>query len=545
MGPYRKNFHPLIPDLLVDIGSVLFEKRRDCAIEKEIADLFPHLVPCAVLQGASSKMRTEKSPLHIGVFFSGGPAPGGHSVIAGLFDCIKEWHVDSQLIGFVNGPHGILRNPTKELSKADVDGVRNTGGFSLLGSGRTKIETPDQVQKVIERVTSLNLDGLVVIGGDDSNTDAAFLAEAFIQNNVKTCVIGVPKTIDGDLQSEDIPMSFGFDTACKVYSEIIGNIGEDIRSSKKYYFFVRLMGRVASHITLECALATHPNLALISEEVASQSLTLKALVDQITDLVEERAKAKLHYGLILVPEGLVEDIVDVKKLISELNEFFAPTHPLASLLAACSKPGERLDFVLDHISEKSSSCLALFPRHIAEQLLNERDPHGNVQVSRIETERLLMGLVQAEILSRAQKQGKEIPFAAQTCFCGYEGRSAYPSIFDCTYCYALGRLVGIFAIKKMTGFMTALSRLHEPFASWEPLAVPLVSLLHFERRKGAKKAVIQRVLVNLEGKLFSLFKSQRDSWRLADSYLQPGPMQFWGPDELMLSPCISIRLGSS
>ena len=264
---------------------------------------------------------------------------------------------------------------------------------------------------------------------------------------------------------------------------------------------------------------------------------------KIADLVEERAKSRIHYGLILVPEGLVEHLVDMKHLIAELNEFFAPTHPLASLLVACSKPGERLDFVLDHISERSSACLALFPRHIAEQLLQERDPHGNVQVSRIETERLLAGLVEAEIHLRSQKAGKEIPFVAQTGFCGYEGRSAFPSIFDCTYCYALGRLAGIFAIQKMTGFMAGFARLHESFASWEPLAVPLVSLLHFERRKGAKKAVIQRVLVDLQGKPFSLFKNQCASWRLTDSYQQPGPMQFWGPEELTLPPCLTIRLG--
>ena len=536
METFRRDFHPVVPSSLIDLRACTFIPKRTCLIEEGIKSLFSNISSCSVLRCVSQTATDRPAPssLHIGVLFSGGPAPGGHTVIAGLFDAIKEWHEDSLLTGFINGPKGLLRNTSQKLSRDDIDAVRHTGGFSLLGTGRSKIETQEDIQKVIATVREHALDGLVIIGGDDSNTDAAFLAEAFAAHHMQTAVVGVPKTIDGDLKSEDIPISFGFDTACKVYSEIVGNLARDALSSKKYYYFIRLMGRAASHITLECALQTHPNLALMSEEVAARSLTLQNLADEITSLVVERAELHKNFGVILIPEGLVEHLVDVKGLISELNELFAPLHPVAPSLKELRTTSERLDFVLEHLSSESKACLKLFPRHIAEELLLERDPHGNVQVSRIETERLLAGLVEAEIRTTP------ISFAYQTMFLGYEGRSAFPSVFDCTYCYSLGRLSALLVAHKHSGFMAALSRLHEKPQEWEPLAVPLISLLHFERRKGEKKPVIRRVLVDLQGKPFTLFAKERDSWRLLDHYSQPGPMQFWGPDELVLSPCITI-----
>lgn len=543
MESFRQLFVPLCPHVLQDVLSLCCVEERRLAIDPEVKAIFPHSVQVSVLRVERKSVdQSERSPLRVGVVLSGGPAPGGHNVIAGLFDSLKVWNDKSILLGFLEGPKGLLYNAVKEIHLADINEIRNTGGFSLIGTGRAKIETPEDIKKVIATVKAHNLDGLVIIGGDDSNTDAAFLSEAFLAAGLQIAVVGVPKTIDGDLQSEDIPISFGFDTACKVYSEIIGNIARDVLSVGKYYFFIKLMGRIASHITLECALQTHPNLALMSEEVAEKKLTLKELILEIADLVEERHALKKDYGIILVPEGLVEHIVDVKQLIHELNELFASTHPLFSFLETISLRGARLDFVLEHISESSRNCLSLFPRQIAEELIYERDPHGNVQVSRIETEKLLATLVEQEIHVRSVQKNRAIPFFPQTYFCGYEGRSAYPSFFDCTYCYALGKIASVLIAKRHTGYMTALSSLHKSPEDWVPHAVPLTSLLHFERRKGKRKAVIKRTLVDLQGPIFSFFRKERDAWRLSDAYGQPGPMQFWGPDELSQKPCVTIML---
>jgi len=535
---YRQKEENALPKLLEGHSFDLVEG-KELDVASEIAAQFPHLLKHRVQRIAASDRKGEDKPLRVGIVLSGGQAPGGHNVVAGLFDALNH-HKESVLIGFMGGLRGVLTNSSRQLFQEDIDAVRNSGGFQLLGSGRTKIDSENEIQKAIETILSHKLDGLVIVGGDDSNTGAAHLAEALLAAGEKSCVIGVPKTIDGDLRSNEIPISFGFDTACKVYSGIIGNTAKDMVSSKKYYHFVRLMGRQASHITLECALKTKPNLALISEEIAAEKRTLHSVVSEIADLVEERHEKGLHFGLILVPEGLVDHMVDMKKLILELTELFAPTHPLSASFQEKVPPSERLDLVISNISDEARSTLLLFPRHIAEELVYERDPHGNIQLSRIETERLLALLTAREIRSRSCKSGKNIPFATQTLFLGYEGRSAYPSYFDCHYGYALGHLSAVLIKKGLSGYMAAIQKLQEKVNSWEPVAVPLVSLLHFERRLGERKAVIRKTPVDLQSPLFRLFSEKRDEWRTSSSYAHPGPIQFWGPDEIVRGCCPSI-----
>ena len=504
---------------------------KDIQIGEQVASQFAHLRSCHVHRLVATSGQVE--PLRVGVVLSGGQAPGGHNVIAGIFDTLAP---GSLLVGFLGGLKGLIFNTYKELGPDEIDAVRNIGGFHLLGSGRTKIDSLDEIERAMRTIDEHRLDGLVIIGGDDSNTDAAYLAEAIEASGRKTVVVGVPKTIDGDLRGPDVPISFGFDTACKTYSSIIGNISRDLISSKKYYHFIRLMGRQASHITLECALQTQPNLAFISEEVREKSV--HEVVCEIADLVESRAEQGLHYGLVLVPEGLIEHMLDMRQLIEELNELFAPEHELAALFNEALIPSERIDLVRAYLSEKARRCLALFPRHIAEALVYERDPHGNVQVSRIETERLLAHLVSRELQTRRRK--KEVPFAWQSVFLGYEGRSAYPSYFDCHYGYCLGKLSAILVANDMNGYMASLANVHKEVEAWEPIAVPLVSLMHVERRLGKEKAVIRKEAVDLSGEVFSLFEQRRRHWRVQDSYLHPGPIQFQGPDEVVKSPCFSI-----
>ena len=542
---YRREFQPKIPNALRSVSDLEFVNEQRVTVDGEMRALLPHLDNDWVLKCSVHPSTARRHPLRVGVVLSGGPAPGGHTVIAGLFDAIQEWNPKSLLIGFLDGPQGILKNNARELTREEIDLVRNTGGFSLLGTGRLKIGSKEEIALAATTVQYLKLDGLVCIGGDDSNTDAAFLAEAFRERGISTCVIGIPKTIDGDLQSSQIPISFGFDTACKVYSATIGNIAKDILSTKNHYFFVRLMGRVASHITLECALRTQPNLALISEEVAAREMTLPDLVREVADLVEERYKEGRTYGLILVPEGVIEQMVDVKQLITELNDLFAPSHPLSSTLTGSHVLSDRLRYVFDSITEPSKLCLSAFPPAIKEQLVHERDPHGNVQVSQIETARLLAVLVQAELHRRSEHTGSLTPFSFQTAFCGYEGRSAFPSDFDCTYCYALGRLSALLIAHKMTGYMTGITGLHLSPSEWIPHAVPFASLLHFERRGGFRKPVIRKTLVDLSGELFRHFADQRAAWRLGDMYRQPGPMQFFGPNHSIEEPCSSVAFRSS
>ncbi len=497
------------PDLLQDLSLISFSSKKIENCSEDISSLFPNTANLPLLEGTLGPKKT-LSPLKIGAVFSGGPAAGGHNILAGLFDALEGGH----LIGFLGGPGGIISGSYKELSKQDIDNYRNLGGFDLLGSGRTKIETKEQMQSVLETCQKLTLDGLVIIGGDDSNTNAAMLAEFFLSNNSKTKVIGVPKTIDGDLKNAYVPISFGFDTACKVYAELIGNICKDAKSAQKYTHFIKLMGRSASHVTLECALATHPNYALIGEDVHQKKETLAQIVADLCDLIIERSKLRKNYGVILIPEGLIEFIPEIASLIQELNTALSRQETSSSFVIIAS------------LSEKAKKCFDSLPEPIQKQILLRRDPHGNVQVSLIETEKLLADLVGKELEKRKSQGLFSGPFHPMTHFLGYEGRCAIPSDFDAAYCYALGLGSALLFQAGASGYMTFVSNLDQPLANWRIGGVPLTSLLHIEVRKDKKKPVIQKALVSCEGAAFTCFIKQKKGWTLEDAYLSPGPMQF-------------------
>ncbi len=539
MQELRRQYIPSFPAVLSDVSAISFVEERAVPIEKGMSEIFPKLKDGSVLKCSASPKKTEDRPVRIGVLLSGGPAPGGHNVVAGLYDAMMEWHTESCLIGFLNGPSGLVQNTKKILTREEINAVRNCGGFELLGTGRGTIQSAEELAAAVQTIESLKLDAVVIVGGDDSNTDAAFLANKCADLGLKTHIIGVPKTIDGDLQSEDIPISFGFDTACSVYSEIIGNIAKDIISTRKYYFFIRLMGRVASHITLECALRIHPNMALISEEIYANRSSIQEVVSQIADLVEDRLKDGKKYGLILIPEGVIEQFSDISRTIEKINDLFAVSSSVHKRLEECLTTKDRLAILVESLDQESKSCFESFPTYMKEELICERDPHGNVHVSKIETERLLSHLVGKELERRSMVQKKQISFSAQTDFCGYEGRCAYPSNFDCNYCYALGRLALILAIHKKNGYMTAIRHLHKEPEEWSPVGVPLVSLMHFEQRLGKTKAVIRKTKVDIRAQPFSYFATMRQAWRLEDDYCQPGPMQFTSA-----KPSISVMLRS-
>lgn len=506
----RREYKPIIPKILASLPEVVLRNAPTPATKPHIQRLFPHISSFPVLKAIRGCARPTKS-LKVGVVFSGGQAAGGHNVISGLFDALHALHPGSEVIGFLDGPSGIFSKKYRPLTSEQIALFRNKGGFDLIGSGRTKIETEEQFGASLDVVQSLKLDGLVVIGGDDSNTNAAHLAEYFLKNGCPVKVIGVPKTIDGDLKNPYVGISFGFDTACKTYSELIGNIARDALSAKKYTHFIRLMGRSASHIALECALATQPNLTLIGEEIARKKMTLEQIVRSIAKLVTKRAQLGKHYGIILIPEGLIEFIPEIGPLIKELN---------ACLVKAPSLTPEEAQ---QQLSPSSKQCFSSLPSDIQKQLLLHRDPHGNVQVSFIETEKLLMQMVAGEI---------SCTFNPLSHFFGYEGRAGLPSNFDANYCYTLGLSSALLIDHGVTGSMCAVQNLALPPAEWEIAAVPLTSLMDLEVRKGKEKPVIQKALVDLESKVFAHFSTHRDTWALEDMYQCPGPIQFFGPKEI-------------
>lgn len=502
----RLKYHPVLPALLKELRQVIAEERESLPIDPEIVPLFP-LMKEAKLVRFRAGTPPKAVPQKVGVLFSGGQAAGGHNVVTGLFDALAGDAGDGgSLIGFLNGPKGLLENRHKHLTAEVLAPYRNQGGFDLLGSGRTKIETAEQFEAAAITVQAHALTGLVIIGGDDSNTTAALLAEFFKERNIATQVIGIPKTIDGDLQNDFIEISFGFDTAVKTYSEIVGSLARDALSAKKYTFFVKLMGRTASHLTLGTALKTHPNLALIGEEIKEKKLTFKELTDQIADLVEQRSAINKEYGVILIPEGVVEFIPEFAQLLKELN-----TNPDPAKL-----------------TPPSVACYQSLPQSIQQQLLLDRDSHGNVQVSKIETERLFISAVETELKRRNFKGS----FSPQPIFCGYEGRSCLPSNFDANYCYALGHTAALLLQNNQTGLIAALQHLDQPPEQWIPLGVPLVSMLKLEVRKGHSKPVIAKALVDLNGTAFKHFETHRVKWALEDDYSNPGPIQFFGPSAL-------------
>jgi pyrophosphate--fructose-6-phosphate 1-phosphotransferase len=500
----------------------------------EIEKLFPCLFgqPSVELIASERVSYYDNQKLKIGVVLSGGQAPGGHNVIAGIFDYLEEHAKGSILYGFRGGPAGIMRNKVVVITEEFLFPFRNQGGFDIICSGRDKIETPEQFLQAEQTVKTLDLDGLVVIGGDDSNTNAALLAEYFRSRNLKTHVIGCPKTIDGDLKSSHVPISFGFDTACKIYSEMIGNIMVDARSTGKYYHFVRLMGRAASHITLECALQTHPNVAVIGEEVNAHKQTLRQVTNAIADVVCKRAAMGKHYGVILIPEGLIDFIPEIQHLIAELNEILATS--------VCDEAG--------HWKEKlTPPCRALFvslPHNIQEELLLERDPHGNVQVARIETEKMLISMIETELLARKHEETFAGTFKGQAHFFGYEGRCGMPTNFDATYCYALGFAAGALLHTGQTGLIASIGNLTAPSTDWTVGGTALTELMDVERRKGKFKPVIKKAMVELDGAPFKKFMSLRDQWAVEDSYLCPGPIQFSGPTANDTNYTLKLELGA-
>lgn len=497
-----------------------------------IAKLFPCLFgqPSAMLVPSDSPADGSNQKMKIGVVLSGGQAPGGHNVISGLFDYLQS--KGSTLYGFRGGPAGIMKCKYVELNADFVYPYRNQGGFDMICSGRDKIETPEQFKQAEETALKLDLDGLVVIGGDDSNTNACLLAENFRSKNMKTRVIGCPKTIDGDLKCKEVPTSFGFDTACKIYAEMIGNVMTDARSTGKYYHFVRLMGRAASHITLECALQTHPNITIIGEEVAAKKQTLKNVTDYIVDIVCKRAELGYNYGVILIPEGLIDFIPEVQQLIAELNEILA--HDVVDEDALWKSK----------LTDQSRKLFEFLPQTIQEQLMLERDPHGNVQVAKIETEKMLIQMVETELEKKKDSCAYKGHFKGQSHFFGYEGRCGLPTNFDATYCYALGYAAGALLHCGKTGLISSVGNLAVPVEEWTVGGTALTALMDVERRHGKFKPVIKKAMVELEGAPFKKFASMRDEWALKNRYISPGPIQFIGSASNAVNHTLLLELGA-
>lgn len=534
----RFSYQPKLPAALragAAVKCIEGEKLQAFADVEKINALFPTTSNMPVLSFEKADAKADMKPINVGVILSGGQAPGGHNVIAGLYDGIKSLNPNSKLYGFKGGPGGLVDNDYVEIDDAFMNAYRNTGGFDMIGSGRTKLELVDQFNKGAENCKKLGISALVIIGGDDSNTNACLLAEYYKKNNVPIQVIGCPKTIDGDLKNKFIETSFGFDTASKVYSELIGNIERDANSAKKYWHFIKLMGRSASHITLECALKTHPNITIISEEVAAKKQTLDEIVTYIANTVAARAKNKENFGVVLIPEGLIEFIPEMNKLISELNELLAKE---GEAFAAIENKDEKMKFVIDRLPPELASVFASLPQTIQIQLTNDRDPHGNVQVSLIETEKLLVELVKGKL----KKMPEKIKFSAQTHFFGYEGRCSVPSNFDADYCYSLGYNAAAIIGAGKTAYMSYISNLVAPAEQWKAGAVPLTAMMNVERRHGADKPVIKKALVELDGKPFQEFAKNRDTWAIKTSFIFPGPIQYYGPAEVCDATTETLKL---
>ncbi|MBD5342317.1 MAG: diphosphate--fructose-6-phosphate 1-phosphotransferase [Bacteroides sp.] len=525
----RATYQPKLPKALKGAVKAQFgAPTNSVANQEEIKALFPNTYGLPELTFVEAEA-SEGKPLNVGVILSGGQAPGGHNVICGLFDGLKAINKDSRLYGFLMGPGGFVDHKYMELTADIIDEYRNTGGFDIIGSGRTKLETQEQFDKGLEILKQLGITALVIIGGDDSNTNAAILGEYYKAIGAGVQVIGCPKTIDGDLKNEFIETSFGFDTATKVYSEVIGNIQRDCNSAKKYWHFVKLMGRSASHIALECALQVQPNVCIISEEVEAKNQTLQDIVNYIADVVAARAEAGLNFGTVLIPEGLIEFIPAMKALIAELNDLLA--HNGAEFAAVEGQAAQR-QWIIDHLSPANAEIYAALPHGVARQLSLDRDPHGNVQVSLIETEKLLGEMV-AKRLKDLKAEGKYSgKFSTQYHFFGYEGRCADPSNFDADYCYALGFNAAMLINSGVTGYMSSVRNLVGGTDQWIAGGIPITMMMNMERRHGEMKPVIQKALVDLNGNPFKQFAANRDLWAKETCYVYPGPIQYFGPSEV-------------
>ncbi|MDB5102512.1 MAG: diphosphate--fructose-6-phosphate 1-phosphotransferase [Fibrobacteres bacterium] len=534
---HRKQYQPKVPPSLRQgiakvkvVEGAAAEPAKDRDVIKKS---FPNTYGTPLLSfQAAEAAGGEAKALRIGVVLSGGQAPGGHNVIAGLFDSVKSIHPQSQIFGFLGGPSGLEKGKYETITAEKMDAYRNTGGFDIIGSGRTKLETPEQFDRCIEVIKSLDLNAVVIIGGDDSNTNAAILAEYLKAKGLSTSVIGVPKTIDGDLKNPHIPVSFGFDTAVKTYSELIGNIARDAGSAKKYWHFIKLMGRSASHIALEAGLQTRANVILISEEVEKRNLSLEQIVDDIARVISARAAAGKNYGVVLIPEGLIEFIPSFKTLIGRLNDLLAKNEEAFGKLDTTDAKIAAMSGWLESDGPTGTGLAKTFkslPKTIQLQLLLDRDPHGNVQVSLIDTDALLAELVGRKLKSDSAYKGK---FSSQRHFFGYEGRAAAPSNFDADYCYSLGCVAAVLVRSGRTGYMASIRNVSKGVDQWAAGGIPITMMFNMEQRHGHLKPVIQKALVELEGPAFKALAKSRADWEVQDAFIYPGPIQYFGPSEV-------------
>ncbi len=505
--------------------------------QEEIKKLFPNTYGMPVVEFEPSG-ETLNTRVNVGIILSGGQAPGGHNVITGLFDQVKRLNPENKLYGFILGPGGLVDHNYMEITKEIADEYRNTGGFDMIGSGRTKLEKVEQFEKGLEIIRELDINAIVIIGGDDSNTNACVLAEYYKAKNYGVQVIGCPKTIDGDLKNSQIETSFGFDTATKTYSELIGNIERDCNSARKYWHFIKVMGRSASHIALECALQCQPNVCIISEEVEKKNMTLNQVIDDLCNVIANRAANGMNFGTVIIPEGLIEFIPAIGTLIDELND----------LLAAHGDEYKNLEdeaqreYIINHLSKENAATFETLPQDVAHQLSLDRDPHGNVQVSLIETEKLLSAMCEARLAQMAA-EGKYVgKFAAQHHFFGYEGRCAAPSNFDADYCYALGTSAAQLIANGKTGYMAIVKNTTAPADEWIAGGVPITMMMNMERRNGEMKPVIRKALVELDGAPFKALVAHRDEWAKNTCYIYPGPIQYWGPSAVCDRPTATLAL---
>ena len=532
----RAAYQPKLPKALQGVVKVKEgEPTQSVDNQEEIKQLFPNTYGMPLVEFVPGDVANNQK-INVGVILSGGQAPGGHNVITGLFDAIKKLNPENRLYGFILGPGGLVDHNYMEITAEVADEYRNTGGFDMIGSGRTKLEKVDQFEKGLEIIRELDIKAIVIIGGDDSNTNACVLAEYYAAKNYGVQVIGCPKTIDGDLKNDQIETSFGFDTACKTYAELIGNIERDCNSARKYWHFIKVMGRSASHIALECALQTQPNICLVSEEVEAKAQSLDEIVNYVAQVVADRAADGNNFGTVIIPEGLIEFIPAIKKLIAQLNDVLA--------LPEVKEMGrtEQIDFAKSHLTDENLAVFNSLPTGVARQLALDRDPHGNVQVSLIETEKLLSTMV-AQKLERMKKEGKYVgKFAAQHHFFGYEGRCAAPSNFDADYCYALGTSAAQLIANGKTGYMAIVKNTTAPAEEWVAGGVPITMMMNMERRNGEMKPVIRKALVELDGAPFKAFAAARDEWAKQTAYVYPGPIQYWGPTEVCDEPTKTLQL---
>lgn len=529
----RYEYRPKLPLILQsDIANVAVKygkETQSVSDQEKIRAMFPNTYGMKEISFVNAPSSAEKKTLTVGVILSGGQAPGGHNVITGLYDALKKADRNNVLLGFKGGPSGLLDDKYVEFTDDFINEYRNTGGFDIIGSGRTKLETVEQFRVVRQVAARHNLNAIVIIGGDDSNTNAAVLAEYFASEKTGIQVIGCPKTIDGDLKNDVIETSFGFDTACKTYSELIGNIERDANSAKKYWHFIKVMGRSASHIALECALECQPNITLVGEEVEAKKQSLSDIVNYIADVVTARSERGLNYGVAIVPEGLIEFIPEVKVLISELNDLLAKEEAAYSRLADFDA---QFEFITGKLSGASAAVFRSLPADIQKQLLMDRDPHGNVQVSRIETEKLLISMTAAVLKERKEKGLFKGSFSGLNHFFGYEGRCAFPSNFDADYCYSLGYNAFLLIANGLTGYMSVVTGLSKGPAAWQAGGIPITKMMNIEHRHGQDKPVIRKALVELDGKPFKYFESQRKTWEVETCYTFPGAIQYYGPAEV-------------